>query len=178
MAGFLDDYGAGDERRARIVKITVLSVLAVAVVTGLAYYFFHNFSQEQQVKRFFNLLEAHNYEAAYHLWAPTEDAQNQYPMKSFLQDWGPPLNVKGFTILDGESCDKSVIVDVDTGPAGDKKIWVDRSTLAMSFPPSEAGCVQVMVDGAGNLSYRDKHNQIYEWFRHMKYRLHGRKYQR
>jgi hypothetical protein len=35
-----------------------------------------------------------------------------------------------------------------------------------------------MVDGAGNLSFRDKHNQIYEWFRDVKYRLHGRKYQR
>lgn len=178
MAGFLDEYGAGDERRARIVKITVLSVLAVAVVTGLAYYVFHNYSQEQQVKRFFNLLEAHNYEGAYRLWAPTEDGQGQYPMKSFLQDWGPPLNVKGYTILDGESCDRSVIVDVDAGPGGDKKIWVDRSTLAMSFPPSDAGCAQAMVDGAGNLSYRDKHNQIYEWFRNVKYRLRGRTYQR
>ena len=178
MAGFLDDYGAGDERRARIWKIAVVSVLAVAAVTGLAYYFFHNYSQEQRVKRFFSLLETHHYEAAYQLWAPTEDARNQYPMKSFLQDWGPPLNVTGYTILDGESCDKSVIVDVDAGPAGDRKIWVDRNSLSMSFPPSEAGCVQAMVDGAGNLTYRDKHNQIYEFFRNLKYRLHGRTYRR
>jgi len=178
MAGFLDEYGAGDERRARIVKITVVSVLAVVVAAGLGYYFFHNYPEEHQVKQFFNLLAAHDYDAAYRLWAPGGDAQKQYPMTSFLQDWGPPVDVRGYTILDGESCEKSVIVDVDAGKAGDKKIWVDRATLDMSFPPNSEGCVQAMVDGAGNLSYRDRHNQVYEWFRNVRYRLRGRTYKR
>jgi len=50
----------------------------------------------------------------------------------------------------------------------------------MSFPPpsDEPGCVQARVDGRGNLSYRHRHNLIYEWFRNLRYRLRGRKYQR
>ena len=38
MAGFLDDYGAGDERRARIIKTAVISVVVLAVVSGLLYF--------------------------------------------------------------------------------------------------------------------------------------------
>jgi len=178
MAGFLDEYGAGDERRARTIKISILSVLAVAVVSGLGYYFLHNYPEEHQVKQFFSLLSERNYDAAYRLWAPSADSQKQYPMKSFLEDWGPTVDVHGYSIIDGESCDKSVIVDVDAGTAGNKKIWVDRSTLDMSFPPNSEGCVQAMVDGAGNLSYRDRHNQVYEWFRNVRYRLRGRTYKR
>ena len=30
MAGYLDQYGAGDERRARKIKIAVVSVVVVA----------------------------------------------------------------------------------------------------------------------------------------------------
>jgi hypothetical protein len=84
--------------------------------------------------------------------------------------------VTGFAILDGESCDNSVIVDVDAGPAGDKKLWVDRDTLGLSFPPNDMGCVQALVDQNGNLSYQGKHNRIYNFFRNVKYRLRGRTY--
>ncbi len=52
MAGYFDQYGAGEERRLRIIKILAVSVMALLLATGLSLFFFHNYRQEQQVKRF------------------------------------------------------------------------------------------------------------------------------
>lgn len=162
MAGFLDEYGAGDERRARIIKMVVVSVAVLAVLSGVLYFFFRNYRQEQQAKRFFQSLEAHNYQAAYDMWAGTEADRRDYPMSSFLRDWGPQaVDVHGFTIMDAESCGNNVIVDTDLGPAGDKKLWVERQTLELSFGPY-AQCPQ--------------QNRIYSFYRNVKYQLHGRTY--
>jgi len=172
------DYGAGEERRARVIRSIVVSVLALTVIVGGIYYFFHNYRQEERVKQFLKLLEARDYQDARDLWTGSDAARARYPMSDFMRDWGPPVDVSGYAILDSERCDKSVIVDVDAGHAGDRKVWVDRASLSMSFPPNEAGCVQTLVDGRGNLLYRYKHNKIYEWFRNVRYRLRGRTYQR
>ncbi len=179
MAGLLEgDYGGAEERRARVIKIIVVSVLALTVIAGTAYFFFHNYRQEQQVKQFMKLLEARDYQGSHNLWTGSDSDRAGYPMSDSMRDWGPPVDVSGYAILDSESCDKSVIVDVDAGHAGDRKVWVDRASLSMSFPPNEAGCVQTLVDGRGHLLYRYKHNKIYEWFRNLRYRLRGRTYQR
>jgi len=162
MAGFLDEYGAGDERRARIIKLIVVSVLVAAVLSGLLYFFFRNYRQEQAAKRFFNLLEAHNYQAAYDMWAPTDRDKADYPMTSFLQDWGPQaMDIRKFTVMDAESCGNVVIVDTDLGAAGDKKLWIKRDTASLGFGPFEQ-CQQ--------------QNRIYNFYRNIKYRLHGRTY--
>jgi len=179
MAGLLEgDYGGAEERRARVIKIIVVSVLALTVIAGTSYFFLHNYRQEQQVKQFMKLLEARDYQGSHNLWTGSDSDRAGYPMSDFMRDWGPPVDVSGYAILDSESCDKSVIVDVDAGHAGDRKVWVDRASLSMSFPPNEAGCVQTLVDGRGHLLYRYKHNKIYEWFRNLRYRLRGRTYQR
>jgi hypothetical protein len=41
MAGYLENYGAGDERREKITKTVVLAVVALLVAIGLAYVFLH-----------------------------------------------------------------------------------------------------------------------------------------
>jgi hypothetical protein len=162
MAGFLDEYGAGDERRARIIKIVVVSVIAAAMLYGLLYFFFRNYRQEQQAKRFFELLEAHNYTAAYDMWVSSDSERSGYPMAAFLQDWGPKaMDIHSFTIMDAESCGNSVIVDADLGPAGDKKLWINRQSLELGFGPYEQ-CPQ--------------QNRIYSFYRNVKYQLRGRTY--
>jgi hypothetical protein len=162
MAGFLDEYGAGDERRARIIKMIAVSVAVLVVLTGLLYFLFRNYRQEQQAKRFFQLLEAHSYQAAYDMWTLTDSERRAYPMSAFLQDWGPQaMDIRNFTIMDAESCGNAVIVDADLGAAGDKKLWVTRQNLELSFGPSEVCQHQ---------------NRIYNFYRNVKYQLHGRTY--
>jgi hypothetical protein len=63
--------------------------------------------------------------------------------------------------VDGESCGTGVLVDVDTGQAGDKKLWVDRDSLAIGFSPFP-DC--------------PKRSRFSDFVRNVKYRLHGRSY--
>ena len=161
MAGFLDSYGAGDERRARNIKLIVVSAIGLAVLGVLGYFFFHNYPQEQQVKRFFQRLESHDYEAAYNMWVTSESDRHDYPMTTFMRDWGPPVDASRFNILDAESCGNVVIVDTEVGSSGEKKLWVSRRNLQLSFPPYDQ-CLQ--------------QNRIYNLYRNVKYKLHGRTY--
>jgi hypothetical protein len=163
MAGYLDQYGAGEERREKITKRVFLSLLGALVAAGLLYAFFHNYPEEHQASRFFDFLQQRNYQAAYALWGCTNasaQACRDYPFAEFMKDWGPDVSpVNSAAVLDGESCGSGVIVDVDAGKAGDKKLWVERDTHILGFPPFER-----CPEG----------NRIHDFFRNIRYRLHGR----
>jgi hypothetical protein len=165
MAGYLDQYGAGDARRTRVIRnIVIISVVALALA-GVLLYVFHTYRQEKQVARFFDLLGRHDYQAAYALWVRTDADRQGYPYDAFMKDWGPDAFPVGkVEVLDGESCGSGVIVDVDTGKTGDKKLWVERDSLVISFPPPD-------------MDRCPHRNRIADWLRGMKYRLHGRTYQ-
>lgn len=161
MSGYLENYGAGDERREKIIKTSVISVLAVLIAAGLVYIFFHNYPEERQARHFFELLRSGDYKDAYALWGCTDAKPcRDYPMAEFMKDWGPTLPpVSDVDVLDAESCGSGVIVDVDTGKAGDKKLWVERGSHELSFPPYER-CPQG--------------NRIHDFWRDIRFRLHGR----
>jgi hypothetical protein len=138
MAGYLDQYGAGEERREKIIKSLVISLVALVVLGGIAFFVFHNYRQERQVKRFFELLQTHNYQAAYELWVHNENDRRGYPFPSFLQDWGPESghrDVSNFRISRSRSCGNGVILTVDFGPNQQEKLWVQRDDLTIGFSP-------------------------------------------
>ena len=57
-------------------------------------------------------------------------------MTSLHAGLGPAGRTAGnFEVLDGESCGSGVIVDVDTGKAGDKKLWVEREHRSSGSRP-------------------------------------------
>ena len=67
MAGYLDHYGQKDARREKITRYTLITLAVVLVVGGSLLFWFWNIRQERQVKRFFDLLAAKDYTAAYAL---------------------------------------------------------------------------------------------------------------
>ena len=137
MAGYLDQYGAGDERRIKIFKIIALTVAAIIVIGGPLYFIFHNYRQEQQVKKFFALLEAHDYKDAYALWGCTAAKPCEgYPMSSFMEDWGPQkANPTNMHIARSRSCGSGVILTVDFDKNREEKLWVQRDDLTIGFSP-------------------------------------------
>jgi len=170
MAGYLDNYGAAEERRAKIARPIALwggSALGVALVLWFVFHFvIPNRAEQREVKRFFQLLAAQNYKQAYAMWGCTDEKPcPDYPLASFMRDWGTQAVPPGaFEVLDGESCGSGVIVDADGGKAGDKRIWVESKDGSLSFPPpGMERCPQV--------------NRIYDFFRDLRYRMHGRAYQ-
>jgi hypothetical protein len=143
MPGFLDQYGAGDERRGKIIKALVITVVMLVVVGGVLFFVLHNYRQEKQVKVFFDLLERHDYPAAYALWVHTDSDRRGYPFETFLEDWGPQSShrdVTSFRISRSRSCGSGVILTVDFGNSQQQeKLWVQRDDLTIGYSPL-AGC--------------------------------------
>jgi hypothetical protein len=170
MAGYLDNYGAGEESRARIVRAVALwggSALAVAAILLFVFHFvIPNRSEQAKVQRFFQLLAVRDYQQAYALWGCTDAKPcRDFRLESFMRSWGPEaVPVGNFEVLDGESCGSGVIVDVDAGKAGDKRLWVERKDGVIGFPPP-------------GMERCPQGNRIYDFFRNLRYRMHGRTYQ-
>ncbi len=142
MAGYLDQYGAGDEQRIKIIKGLVISLVALLVIGGTVFFIFHNYRQEQQVKRFFTLLERKDYQAAYEMWVRTDADRQGYPYRSFLRDWGPQgdhPDVTAFRIARSRSCGSGVILTVNFGNQKEESLWVQRDDLTIGFSPMH-GC--------------------------------------
>lgn len=142
MAGYLDQYGAGDERRIRILKTAAIAVAVLIFVGGPLLFIFHNYRQESQVKQFFKLLDQHRYQEAYALWGCTDAKPCRgYPMSSFMQDWG--ANTSNFHIEKSRSCGSGVILTVGFDNNRQEKLWVERDTLTIGFSPGfipQSGC--------------------------------------
>jgi len=138
MAGYLDQYGAGDERRIKVIKTLVFSLSALVILGGVAFFVFHNYKQERQVKRFFESLQAHDYQGAYAFWVSTDSDRRGYPFQSFMQDWGPSsghADVSGFQITKSRSCGNGVILTVDFAKGQQEKLWVRRDDPVIGFSP-------------------------------------------
>jgi hypothetical protein len=170
MGGYLDTYGAGVERRITIMRRLAIWTLAILAATGIVVFTFRivipNRAEQTEVSRFFNLLGARQYKQAYAMWGCTDATPcRDYSFAAFMGDWGPEaVPISTFAVLDGESCGSGVIVDVDSGKAGDKKLWVERQSRTLGFlPPGPGRC--------------PKGNRVYDFFRDLRYRLRGRTYQ-
>jgi hypothetical protein len=141
MAGYLDHYGAGEERRERRIKRLVLTAVTVVIAAGVLFFIFKNYRQERQVNRFFDLLAHRDYQAAYALWGCTPVSPcRDYQFTAFMQDWGPQsehADPKSFHIAKTRSCGSGVIVTVDSkGPnKHEDKLWVQRDDLSIGFSP-------------------------------------------
>ncbi len=138
MPGYLDTYGAGEERRIRFIKIGVLVLVTLLIAGGIAYWFLKNWREERQARLFFDELGRRNYQAAYAMWGCTEAQPcRDYPFEEFLKDWGPGSGRPApdtFRIVKSRSCGSGVILTVNTGQQ-QEKLWVERKTLTIGFSP-------------------------------------------
>src|ERR1043166_7063790 len=114
MAGYLERYRAGEEERIQLIKRLVVSVVLIAITSGVLYFFFKNYKQENQAKAFFRLLEQHDYQGAYRMWGCTETTPcRDYPFDKFMEDWGPKsprADVSTFRVRKSRSCGSGVIL--------------------------------------------------------------------
>ena len=139
MAGYLDQYGAGDEQRAKVLKRTIIAVIVLIVGIGLPWYLFKNHSQESVVKNFLDLVRKHDYPAAYKAWGCGDPrACASYSYKDFLDDWGDKskIDLSVLRIEDSESCGSGVMLIVRTNRDTRDTLWVEKSNNALSYAPS------------------------------------------
>jgi hypothetical protein len=145
MPGYLDQYGAGEERRNRIIIRSIVSVLVIFIVSLLGWYLLRNHHQEGVVKTFLDAVRRGDYQTAYREWGCTaEKPCSGYSFNKFLEDWGgkgtavsaPDPGVLGIT--DSESCNTGVLLTVAVNNARQEKLWVDKNPKgneAINFAP-------------------------------------------
>lgn len=148
MPGYLDQYGAGVERRLKVIKRAVLSLVGILVAGGVLTFIFYNHRQEQQVNRFFDKLVARDYEGAYNMWVRTEMDRRGYPIEAFLRDWGPAsghADISGYRIAKSLSCGSGVMLLVDFGKGSGEKLWVQRDDLSIAFSPPSVKIMRNLI---------------------------------
>jgi hypothetical protein len=145
MAGYLDHYGAGEEKRNRLIARAVVSAVLVVTVTSVGWYLLKNRHQETVIKTFLTELRRGAYPDAYRDWGCTSSKPcTGYDYQKFLGDWGPasPSSSSGgapdlgvLALTDSESCNNGVLLTVEVNRARMEKLWVDKANDAINFAP-------------------------------------------
>lgn len=138
--GYLDVYGAGEDRRGRLLKRLILALVAVVVIGTVAYFNFRDYPEERQVARFLELLRAGDYKSAYALWGCTDAKPcRDYRFERFMEDWGPQSEYKRIgdaRVVRSNSCDTGIIQTLEVPGAPETVgLFVERSSDTLSFAP-------------------------------------------
>jgi hypothetical protein len=139
MSRFLEEYGAGEEQRERLIKRIVIWGLALSVVGSTLYFTFRDWREEQLIKQFFSLLEQKNYQQAYAMWGCTQDTPcKYYSPEKFNEDWGPSSPFSGVAhpkIDHIDNCGGGVVFDVENPKTDPLGLFVDTATKQIGFAP-------------------------------------------
>jgi|SRR5665213_1817825 len=147
MPGYLDHYGAGEEKRNKLIKRGVVSLAVLAIVVGLSWYLLKNRHQEAVVRNFIGDIHRGDLQAAYRDWGCAPPAScTAYDYSKFLRDWGPatpagavnsdgPPDTGVLGLTDSESCNNGVLLTVQVNRTRTEKLWVDKANDNISFAP-------------------------------------------
>src|SRR5262245_2464503 len=95
MAGYLATYGAGEERKSKLIRLAVFGTLGVLVVGILLFFGLRNFTARRTMDSFIELLQKQEFKAAHALWGCTEQTPcKNYDYERFMRDWGPESPAK------------------------------------------------------------------------------------
>jgi hypothetical protein len=153
MAGYLANYGEGEEQREKRIHRLLTIGLIVGGVLALYVLTFHtpileryirvvqmlkNRAAEKRVQLFLDLLARQDYKGAYALWGCTDTRPcRDYPFQNFMDDWGskgaqPAGDV--FRTTKSRSCGSGVILTVNS-KTRQERLWVEKSDLTIGFSP-------------------------------------------
>jgi hypothetical protein len=145
VAGYLEEYGAGDERREKRFRRLVIAGVLLLIAAVVLWYYFRNFREDSRVSEFLQLLRQQNYKAAYAAWGCTESRPcPDYNFDRFLEDWGPKSGHgsmdaarvdKTFRDRWNQSCRSGVIYTIRFAQGDPTWLWVEREDKTLTFAP-------------------------------------------
>ncbi len=138
MSSYLDQYGAGEERRNKNIVRAVLGFLGLVVVVLAGYFYLRNSSEQHRLAGFQGLLEKKEYQAAYEYWGctPVKPCRD-YGYEKFLEDWGPKSGHTDFgqmKVVRKVSCRDGYGVGWSFGNDA-LHIWISREDQSLSYSP-------------------------------------------
>ena len=144
MSSYLQGYGEGEEKRARLTRFVLWGLLGFFVLGGGGYFYFRNFAKRQRLDSFQELLGRKEYQAAYALWGCTpEKPCRDYSFERFLRDFGPEGSAAQFPsakLLTKATCggvfNVTGILRVYELPSGERvSLWVNSQDGNIGFAP-------------------------------------------
>ncbi len=144
MAGYLAGYGAGEEKKSRLIRRAVYGTLGGLVAAILLFFGFRNFTARSTMDSFIELLQKQDYKSAYALWGCTDQTPcRNYDFERFMRDWGPDSAAKNATSARVEKKATCGGIFANTGlmriyrfdPDYTVNLWYDKSTRTMGFAP-------------------------------------------
>ena len=142
MAGYLEEYGVADERRAKIVRRLAIAAVVLVIGSVTAYFVSRTWSAKSHVRAFLDDLRRHDYQAAYRDWGCAKGCPD-YPFERFKEDWGPKGDFPdpaAAGIKSARYCNGDVIVTVTAGKGKDAYLWFDRTNATLGFAPWQDLC--------------------------------------
>ena len=152
MAGYLDNYGAGDAKRERIIKGLVIAVLIIATASGALFLFLRDYQEKRLLSTFLDDLNRKDFPTAYTRWGcSTATPCKDYNFQKFMKDWGPDsaaakngsitvVNTRVIPLFSWpqnsvKSCDDTVIQIWSLGGKEDITLLVNRKAQIIGFAP-------------------------------------------
>jgi hypothetical protein len=138
MASYLQQYGAGEEHRNRVIRRIILVAVAVVIAAIAAYIFLRNFPEKQVAKRFLSEVNSRDYRSAYRDWGCTDQHPcRNYEFQRFLEDWGPAKNAKSpWQVASIDGCKNFVTVNVQAQGTELQSLAVQRDDHSLGFAPA------------------------------------------
>ncbi|HLH04471.1 MAG TPA: hypothetical protein VKX25_17025 [Bryobacteraceae bacterium] len=138
MSTYLQTYGEGDERRGRIIRILVLSAIALLIVAWILYLILHNYSEKKTVQHFLDQVNARQYQQAYADFGCTDKTPcPNYDYQRFLRDWAPQKPITSpWRIVSLDGCKQFVTINVQAGGTELESLAVERGTHTVMYAPS------------------------------------------
>lgn len=137
MAGYLEGYGVGEERRERIVKRLVISAIVLVIGAIAMYFLFRTWPARHQANAFLDALRQHDYQTAYRLWGCAQPCKD-YSFEKFMEDWGPKsgfANAASASVKRTRYCDSGVIVTLNSPQGSEVPLWYERHDGTLGFAP-------------------------------------------
>ena len=140
MPGYLDQYGAGEDQRNRIIVRSIIGTVAAMILVAFGWYHFQNHHQESLVREFLSAVKRGDSAGAYQAWGCTQQKPcSAYSQKNLMDDWGPGAKsapdpaVLG--LVDSESCNNAVLLTVEVNRSRIEHLWLEKENDSIGFAP-------------------------------------------
>lgn len=123
-----------DQKWERRKKQLWILLAVLVVITPILYYELKNWPEEQVAKSFMQAVVESRIDDAYKIWQPAAS----YTKDDFLKDWGPKSEfgkISSFRMTRSHERGTGVIITMEINGAKEVRIWVEKKTKSLGFPP-------------------------------------------
>jgi len=138
VAGFLDEYGVADERRAKFIRRLAIAAVALAAIGLTLYFTLRTWPAKSQVRAFLGELARKDYQAAYRVWGCTPPCRD-YSFERFMEDWGPRgeyANAQAASIKRARVCNSGdILITLSSPKGGETPLMYETANRTLGFAP-------------------------------------------